>query len=73
MSRSRTTDQAERVAAPMLSIYDGRSCVGFILARGRGGFEAFDANELSKGLFATQQEAAAALFEDRAPATRRAS
>ena len=33
----------------MISIYEGRSCVGFVLARGRAGFEAFDADEPSLG------------------------
>jgi hypothetical protein len=41
----------------MLSIYDGRSCVGFVLARGARGFEAFDAAEKSLGIFASKDEA----------------
>jgi hypothetical protein len=36
-------------ASPMVSIYDGQRCVGFVLARGRSGFEAFDAGERSLG------------------------
>jgi hypothetical protein len=47
--------------APLLTVYDGRACVGFILSRGRAGFEAFTADEKSRGLFATQQDATAAL------------
>ena len=43
--------------SPMLSIYDGRSCVGFVLARGARGFEAFDAAEKSLGIFASKDEA----------------
>ena len=39
------------------SIYDGRQCVGFVLARGRVGFEAFDASEHSLGVFKTQAAA----------------
>jgi hypothetical protein len=54
--------------APLVSIYDGRTCIGFVLARNRSGFEAFDANELSKGLFATQELAIAALSTAGAPA-----
>jgi hypothetical protein len=42
---------------PMLSIYDGRQCVGFVLARGRRGYEAFTAGERSLGVFETQDEA----------------
>jgi hypothetical protein len=48
-------------AAPMVSVYDGRQCVGFILARGKSGFEAFDCDERSVGLYPTQCAAAAAL------------
>jgi hypothetical protein len=28
--------------APLSYIYDGRACLGFVLSRGRAGFEAFD-------------------------------
>ena len=41
----------------MISIYDGRSCVGFVLTRGRRGYEAFDAGEASLGLFKMQDAA----------------
>jgi hypothetical protein len=47
---------AER-STPMLSIYDGRSCVGFVLARGLRGYEAFDTSEHSLGVFETQNGA----------------
>jgi hypothetical protein len=33
--------------APMSYIYDGRACLGFVLSRGRAGFEAFDREERS--------------------------
>jgi hypothetical protein len=46
---------------PMVSVYEGRECLGFILARGPAGYEAFDRDERSLGVFATQREAAAAL------------
>ena len=45
----------------MVSIYDGQQCVGFVLARGRQGFEAYDAGERSLGVFATATDAANAL------------
>jgi hypothetical protein len=48
-------------STPLLSVYDGRECVGFILARGKLGFEAIDRDERSVGIFKTQREAAAAL------------
>jgi hypothetical protein len=50
--------------APMLSVYSGRDCVGFILARGKLGFECFDAEQHSLGIFPTQRAAVAALPED---------
>ena len=48
-------------STPMMGVYDGRECVGFILARGKTGFEAFDRDQRSVGTFKTQHEAAAAL------------
>ena len=38
-------------APRLLSIYDGRTCVGFLLERGRSGFEAPDSTEHSLGTF----------------------
>jgi hypothetical protein len=35
MTNVSRTEQSES----MISIYDGRQCVGFVLARGRGGFD----------------------------------
>jgi hypothetical protein len=52
------------VAAPtMVSVFDGRELAGFILTRGKSGFEALDCNEKSLGLFASQKEAAIAVME----------
>jgi hypothetical protein len=48
--------------APLSYIYDGRECRGFVLARGRLGFEAFDREERSLGLFPTAPTAANAVF-----------
>jgi hypothetical protein len=55
--------------SPMLSVYDGRTCIGWIMSRGKAGFEAFDADQRSLGVFATQREAAAALPADVVEAT----
>jgi hypothetical protein len=44
-----------------VSVYDGQRCVGHIICRGRDGFEAFDLDDKSAGMFATQAAAAAAL------------
>jgi hypothetical protein len=52
---------ARPTIAPMVSIYDGRECIGFVIARGRIGFEAFNADLDSLGTFPTQREAANAI------------
>jgi hypothetical protein len=44
-------------STPMLSVYDGQQLVGWILARGRRGYEAFDADENSLGTFASRDAA----------------
>jgi hypothetical protein len=54
------------VTTPMVSVYDGRRCAGFILNRGRLGFEAFTADQRSLGTYPTQRVAADAIME-RAP------
>ena len=43
------------------SVFDGRCCIGHILARGRTSFEAFDSDQNSLGVFPTVQEAVAAI------------
>jgi hypothetical protein len=47
--------------APMSYIYDGRECRGFVLARGRLGFEAFDREGRSLGLYPAAPAAANAV------------
>jgi hypothetical protein len=42
----------------MLSVTDGARCIGHVLARGKSGFESFDQNDRSLGVFPTAQEAA---------------
>jgi hypothetical protein len=44
-------------ATAMLSIYSGQQCLGFALARGRQGHEAFDVEGKSLGLYPDQQSA----------------
>jgi hypothetical protein len=46
---------------PFASVYDGPSRLGVILARGRGGFEAYAADAHSLGLFPSPRKAAAAI------------
>jgi hypothetical protein len=50
-------------APTMLSVYSRTTCIGFILRRGKLGYEAFTANERSLGLFKNQNDAAAAVSE----------
>jgi hypothetical protein len=40
----------------------GCRCVGFIMPRGKTGFEGFDAGDKSRGIFPNQKAAAAAVF-----------
>jgi len=47
--------------APLSYVYDGRACLGFILARGCAGFEAFDREERSLGLYPAALAAANAV------------
>jgi len=53
-----------RVAiSPLAYVYNGRECLGFVLSRGRAGFEAFTADEQSLGLFKTRAQAADAVTD----------
>jgi hypothetical protein len=53
-----------RVAiSPLAYVTDGREAVGHVLARGRAGFEGFDRQEHSLGLFKTAAQAANAVFD----------
>jgi hypothetical protein len=47
---------------PLSYVTDGRECLGFVLSRGRVGFEAFDRKERSLGLYPTAAAAAKAVF-----------
>jgi hypothetical protein len=50
-----------RAPVSLVSVYDGQTCIGFLLSRGCRGIEAFDAAERSLGLFSDQRAAADAL------------
>jgi hypothetical protein len=45
----------------MVCVFDDRQCLGHVLRRGRRGYEAFDAHDVSFGLYPTKAEAAGAL------------
>jgi hypothetical protein len=49
----------------LIYVYDGRACLGHVLSRGKLGFEAFDLDEKSLGLFPTQRAAATAIMEQK--------
>jgi len=51
------------VLSDFLSVYDGRICRGFVITRGRSGFEAFDSDQCSLGTYPTQREAANTIME----------
>jgi hypothetical protein len=42
-------------------VFDGNICIGHVLQRGCRGFEAFNADDASRGMFTTAAEAAASL------------
>jgi hypothetical protein len=46
-----------------LAVFDGQRCLGHILSRGRQGYEAFDRDDRSLGIFPNQQTAADAISE----------
>jgi hypothetical protein len=46
----------------LLSAYDGQCCIGFVCSRGKLGFEAFDSEERSLGVYGTQRDAAGAIM-----------
>jgi hypothetical protein len=48
--------------APLAYVYDGQQCLGHVLGRGKSGFEAFDRDDKSVGIFETQRQAANALL-----------
>jgi hypothetical protein len=46
----------------MLSVYSGRACLGFVISRGKLGYEGF-VGERSIGMFASEGAAATAILE----------
>jgi hypothetical protein len=56
---------AVKQSSSWLAVYDGTRCVGHVIARGKRGYEAFDVDDRSVGMFPTQQEAAGALEDGR--------
>ena len=50
---------------PMIGVYRGRDCVGFVIARGPHGYEALDHGERPIDLFADEHAAAAAILNQK--------
>jgi hypothetical protein len=58
----RSTGKAKpKYDTPMLAVYAGQRCVGHLYRRRKAGFEAFNTDDRSIGLFGSQREAADAL------------
>jgi len=51
------------MTAPLAYVTDGRQAIGFVLKRGPFGFEAFNCEERSLGMYPTAPEAANAVFQ----------
>jgi len=56
-------NRAMPATSPLTSIYDGQTCIGFTIARGKLGVEAFTADGKSRGIHPTQHEAANAITD----------
>jgi hypothetical protein len=54
-------------APPMLSIVTDEGCIGFIIRRGKAGFEAVNRDGGSLGVFQTEQQAADAVYAGQRP------
>lgn len=50
--------------SPLLAVYEGQQCLGHLIARGQSGFEAFNVDDVSLGLFPDQTSAVAAIGGD---------
>jgi hypothetical protein len=69
MSSSNTTRRGRAISvrssdksSAAMSVYDGRCCIGFIITHGRTGYESFDVDQHSVGLFSNERDAATALW-----------
>jgi hypothetical protein len=63
-SLSRHTSQSNRpgtLTSPLTVVYDGLHCLGHVLACGRQGFRAFDADDRPLGTFPTLRDAIGAI------------
>ena len=56
----------QRPPPPLMSVYDGQRCIGHVVARGKAGFEAFDSDDRSLGIFASMKLAADTVSDEEA-------
>jgi hypothetical protein len=61
--QSPTFKRKAEPSAAMVSVYYQQRYIGHVLARGREGFEAYDHNEQSLGVFKTEDEATTAIWK----------
>jgi hypothetical protein len=61
MSITENATAGQDAPLPWFAVFSGRECCGHVLNRGRQGFEAFDCDDRSVGLFPTRSAAIAAL------------
>ena len=61
VKRSGATNQKPQAAPRWQAVYIGQTCIGHILRRDRRGYEAFDRDEKSLGLFPDPKSAANAI------------
>ena len=60
--QSSTSKRKTEPSDSKVSVYYGQSYIGHVLARGPEGFEAYDHNEQSLGVFKTEDEASTAIW-----------
>jgi hypothetical protein len=51
------------LAMQALAVFDGQTCIGHLLSRGKAGFEAYDRDDRSLGIYPDQKSAADAISE----------
>jgi hypothetical protein len=63
IARADELKQSEAYSINVQAVYSGRTCIGFLLPRGKQGCEAFDSTDRSLGVFPDQKSAADALSQ----------
>jgi hypothetical protein len=50
-------------ATSLVNVFTNERCIGYLIKRGKTGFEAFDAGDKPLGVFAEEQDAVAAVMK----------